>query len=130
MSHHHDDVRNWQVLVVDDNEEVATIVRHFLSAQGAEVFIATTGKDAYEILLDLNPTFILLDLTLPDTDGFAILDTVRMQMNYECPIIAFTARSRREALGLIDRGFDGYILKPFRMSKIIDDLVHILQQLE
>ena len=126
MSNDLNDVSNWQALVVEDSRELADIVRHLLTAEGAEVHIATTGEAAYEILADLNPTFILMDLKLPDTDGITVMNRARSEFNVQVPIIAFTARAHVEAKELLDEGFDGFILKPFRMEEFIENLKTII----
>jgi CheY-like chemotaxis protein len=121
-----EDTHDWQILVVDDSREVADIVQHLLTAVGAQVFIATTGAETYKLLDEVDPTLILLDLSLPDTDGFTILDTVRDKYNPSVPVVAFTGRTRGEAQALIDRGFNGYVLKPFKMDSFIHELKNIL----
>ena len=130
MNNHLEDIRNWRVLVVDDSVELTEIVTHVLTSKGAQVIVANTGKDAYNLLIDEQPTFILLDLTLPDTDGFALLNTLRSQLQIACPVIAFTARSHAEALDLTNQGFDAFVLKPFRMNTFVERLSGILKQLE
>lgn len=129
MPNQSDDVRHWQVLVVEDSRELADIVRHLLTAEGAQVHIASTSADAYKLLADIVPTFILLDMKLPDADGVTVLETVRSQFDSGIPIIAFTARAPVEAKELLDQGFDGYILKPFRMDDFIKTLRDILKEL-
>ena len=128
MSNPSDDVRNWQVLVIEDSRELADIVRHLLTAEGAKVYVAATGEDAYALLADIVPTFILLDLKLPDADGVTVLETVRSQFDPTIPIIAFTARAHVEARELIEQGFDGIVLKPFRMDDFIKNLRDILNE--
>ncbi|MCI0712005.1 MAG: response regulator [Chloroflexi bacterium] len=130
MNNQNDDVRKWQVLVIEDSRELADIVRHLLTAEGAQVYTATTGEDAYTLLADIAPTFILLDMKLPDADGVTVLETVRSRFDSRIPIIAFTARAPIEAKELLDQGFDGYVLKPFRMDDFIKTLSDILKELK
>lgn len=129
MSNHINDVSNWTALVVEDSRELADIVKHLLTTNGAQVHIAFTGESAYELLAELNPTFILLDLKLPDTDGFAVLKKVRNELNVRAPVIAFTARAHVEAKELLEDGFDAFILKPFRMDELVPTLRSILERL-
>lgn len=129
MTKRSDDVRNWQVLVVEDSRELADIVRHLLTAEGAQVYVASTAEDAYALLADILPTFILLDMKLPDADGATVLETVRSQFGAAIPVIAFTARAQIEAKELLDQGFNGYVLKPFRMDNFIKTLRNILKEL-
>jgi DNA-binding response OmpR family regulator len=129
MSNRFGDVSSWQALVIEDSRELADIVKHLLTGQGAKVYVAPTGADAYDLLTEISPTFILLDLKLPDTDGFTVMETVRSQFDSDIPIIAFTARAHVEAKELIAEGFDGFVLKPFRMEELIDKLQNILQDL-
>jgi DNA-binding response OmpR family regulator len=68
-------------------------------------------------------------MKLPDADGLTVLETVRRQFGAAIPVIAFTARAPIEAKELLEQGFDGYILKPFRMDDFIKTLRNILKEL-
>lgn len=107
-----------KVLVVDDEAEVGELLSYGLSVAGFDVEVAGTGTSALSAARQRDPDVILLDVTLPDTDGFALLP--QLQSLTKSPVIFLSARSRnadRERgirLGAID-----YVTKPFDMEDLV-----------
>ena len=107
-----------KVLVVDDEADVGDLLVYGLGAAGFDVTVASSGSSALRATESWAPDVIVLDITLPDVDGFALLPRLRGITG--SPILFLTARSRisdRErglALGATD-----YVTKPFDMDDLI-----------
>jgi CheY-like chemotaxis protein len=111
-----------RVLVAEDNEFNADLVRELLTRRGHEVHVATRGDDALVALAQGGFDLMLLDLHMPGLDGFHVIERIRAgerATGGHLPVIALTARSRAE-----DRercraaGMDGFVSKPIRASTL------------
>lgn len=105
-------MNNLWILVVDDDPDICTILRDHLEMDGYKVITVSTGRQALELVRDKPPALMILDLSLPDTDGLQVCRSVRM--NSRLPIIMLTARDgvSDKVLGL-ECGADDYVVKPF-----------------
>lgn len=106
------------VLIIEDDSMIAAIERDFLEANGFEVSVAMTGKEGMKIFDGGAIEAVLLDVGLPDTDGFLLCRKLRDISNV--PILFITARGsdddKIKGLGL---GADDYIVKPFNPSEMM-----------
>ncbi len=102
----------YNILVVDDDLDILTIIKDNLELDGYKVFTAALGKDAIAIFKKEAIDLIVLDLMLPDIDGIQICRATRAHSHV--PIIMLTAKDRvfEKVLGL-ESGADDYIVKPF-----------------
>ena len=102
-----------RILVVDDEKTITDLVGIYLRNEGYDVTLAYTGADAANLILTREFDLAILDVMLPDIDGFELLRTIRADHTY--PVIMLTARSapadKIEGLSL---GADDYVVKPFR----------------
>lgn len=124
------DIKEWIVLVVDDEADNLGVAQKVLAYGGAAVHIARNGLEGLKVLESINPTFILLDLSMPEMDGWEMLRQVRdNEKLVAVPIIALTAHAmsgdRERAL---EAGFDGYIAKPFRINSFMEEILASLSQ--
>lgn len=112
------DIRGIKILVVEDNEINATILKSFLKKWEVQVKEAGNGVHALEILKYHRFDLILMDLEMPEMDGYTAIKIIR-QTDSATPILAFTASllDNMDAL-LSQAGFNGYILKPFRPAEL------------
>ena len=106
--------------VIEDNEVNIDLIRYQLKVEDFEVFVEKTGEKGLKMIIDQKPDLILLDIGLPDIDGFELCKTLRSDertKNY--PIIMLTARiedsDRIEGLKL---GADDYITKPYNTEAV------------
>ncbi len=108
-----------RVLVVDDEENIRFLVASALELAGLEADTAATGRSALERIASWRPDAVVLDVMLPDLDGFAILQRLRDQGN-KVPIVFLTARNTTEdrVRGLSDGG-DDYLVKPFEVAELV-----------
>jgi DNA-binding response OmpR family regulator len=107
-----------KVLYVDDSEEMLEIVNIVLAKSGYQILTASSGKQAVEVCSREQPDLILMDLNMPDLDGFASIQLLRSK-GYNNSVIILTAseneedRAKAKALGCLD-----YILKTLDMRDI------------
>ncbi len=107
-----------RVLVVDDEPAILRVVRTNLTRHEFRVTTAATGQAALEQYDAQHPDLILLDLGLPDLDGFAIIRRIRERA--ATPIIILSARgAERDKVQALDLGADDYLTKPFGMDELL-----------
>lgn len=106
------------ILVVDDEKPIADILEFNLKKEGYEVHVAYDGDDAVELIYDIQPDIVLLDIMLPGRDGMEVCREVRKK--YDMPIIMLTAKDSEidKVLGL-ELGADDYVTKPFSTRELI-----------
>ena len=109
------------ILVVDDDKEAVRLMRGYLEKAGYQVIMAYNGETAIHMLHHERPDLVLLDLMLPDRDGWEITRLVRSDPGLaQTPILMLTARVTDEdkVLGL-ELGADDYITKPFNPREVV-----------
>ena len=111
-------ILNQKILVVDDEQPIADIVKFNLEKEGYQVILAHDGDEAIRLALDEDPDLILLDIMLPNKDGNEVLREVRKTKTM--PIIMLTAKDSEidKVLGL-ELGADDYVTKPFSNRELI-----------
>ena len=108
-----------RVLVVEDDAEIADVLRRTLRQEGHEVRSAADGVAALEAAEDFVPDLVILDLGLPKVDGLTLLRAWRAAGN-ATPVLVLTARGTwHEKVHGIDSGADDYVAKPFRMEEVV-----------
>lgn len=117
------------IFVVEDDRAMTNLVSEVLAAEG---FLTRTARNKNEINVEFNrppmPDLVLLDVTLPDADGFQILERIRANPRIAgTPVIMLTGKSDETdiARGLA-LGADGYVTKPFRVSGLISAVKAVL----
>lgn len=112
---------NTKILVVDDDPTILNVVKGYLEQAGYTVFSAADGNTAMHMLRRENPNLLVLDLNLPDKDGWEITRWVRADRSLSAlPIIMLTARvdDTDKIIGL-ELGADDYITKPFNGREVV-----------
>ena len=107
-----------KILIVDDEKDIVSALKIYLSAQGYDILTAGDGKEATSLLQTEHPDLVLMDIMMPEMDG--ITATAKMREITNVPIILLTAKSEDsdKILGL-DIGADDYITKPFNPPEVI-----------
>lgn len=107
-----------KILVVDDEKPIADILQFNLKKEGYDVYCAYDGNEALQLVEEIQPDLILLDIMLPQRDGMEVCREVRKK--YEMPIIMLTAKDSEidKVLGL-ELGADDYVTKPFSTRELI-----------
>lgn len=106
------------ILIVDDEKPIVDILKFNLKKEGFETIEAYDGQTGLELALTKNPNLILLDVMLPEMDGFSVCREVRAKS--QVPIILLTAREEEvdKVLGL-ELGADDYITKPYSVRELL-----------
>lgn len=118
-----------KILIVDDEERIVRFIRINLEHDGFMVSEAYTGKQALEALRDEIPDLMLLDIMMPDMDGFEVLELVR-EIN-SVPVIMLTAKSEEnDRVRGLELGADDYISKPFSPRELTSRIKAVLRRTE
>jgi two-component system, OmpR family, response regulator len=117
-----------RVLVVEDNQLVSELVEAGLASNGWQTDVAVEGADALRLMEEHEYDAIVLDIELPDTDGFALLPKLRAYRR-QVPIIMLTARTGPDAaVKGLSAGADDYIGKPFDTNELIARIVAVVRR--
>ncbi len=116
-----------RVLVVDDEPMVLEVVTAYLERDGFQVTTASNGNEALNAIADSRPDLIVLDVMLPEIDGFDVLGRIRRSS--DTPVILLTARTEEpdRVLGL-ELGADDYVVKPFSPRELAARVRSVLRR--
>lgn len=108
-----------KVLIVDDETSIVDLIRMNLKLEGYETVSAFSGRDAVRLYHETKPDIVLLDIMLPDMDGYDVLRAIQ-EANHTAGVIFITANDKRTSkiLGL-ELGADDYITKPFDNKELV-----------
>lgn len=107
-----------KILIIEDEKNLARFVSLELQHEGYEVIVEVNGREGLETALEKEFDLILLDLMLPEMDGFEV--TRRLQTEKTTYIMMMTARdSIMDVVAGLDRGADDYIVKPFAIEELL-----------
>lgn len=117
------------ILYIEDEEDYQILVKRILKRAGLEVLIAETGAEGLAALKRKRPSLLILDINLPDTDGYAICDQLRQDPAWaDLPILMLTVRRRPEEwLRGFSSGADDYISKPLNPPEVVERVVNCLE---
>ena len=119
---------NQRVLVVDDEENIADVIAMALRYQGFTVETAGTGADALAAVSSFRPHLMVLDVMLPDMEGFDVAERLGAQ-RADVPIIFLTARDATEdKIRGLTTGGDDYVTKPFSLEELVARIRTILRR--
>jgi two-component system, OmpR family, alkaline phosphatase synthesis response regulator PhoP len=119
-----------RVLVVDDDSEITRLLRAYLEQAGFQVMVAHNGETALHMMRRESPNLVLLDLMLPDRDGWDVTRVARGDVNLQViPLIMITARidDTDKIIGL-ELGADDYITKPFNPREVVARVRSVLRR--
>jgi len=119
--------RKYRILVVDDEKRMVGFIRLNLEQDGFEVIEAFNGTDALNRLRDSLPDLILLDVVMPDIDGFEVLRTIREIS--QVPVIMLTAKGEEDdKVKGLELGADDYVTKPFSPRELVSRVKAVLRR--
>lgn len=125
----HAEFERRRILVVDDEERMVRFIRMNLEHDGFQVSQAFNGKEAIQKMRDLPPDLILLDVMMPDLDGFEVLETIREFSNV--PTIMLTAKGEEDdRIKGLELGADDYVTKPFSPRELVSRVKAVLRRTE
>ncbi len=128
--HNYDMDNPAQILVVDDDREIRTLLAEYLEANGLRALTATNGNEMRRMLEEARVDLIVLDLTLPGEDGLTLCRNLRAHPAYSgIPVIMLTARGEPldRILGL-EMGADDYLSKPFEPRELFARIRSVLRR--
>ncbi len=116
-----------RILVVDDEPMVREVLVTYLEREGYAVDQATDGKAALELAVSTRPDLIVLDVMLPEVDGFAVL--TRLRQTSSVPVILVTARTAEpDRIVGLELGADDYVVKPFSPREVVARVRSVLRR--
>lgn len=118
------------ILYVEDNADNRTLVRRVLTAEGYNIIEAVNATQALEILNNTKPNLILMDINMPDIDGYTLTAKIKETAGLELiPIIALTANVMRgDRERSLEAGCDGYIQKPIDIDALSEQVERFLRR--
>jgi two-component system phosphate regulon response regulator PhoB len=119
-----------RILVVDDEPDILSILVYQLSREGYRVSTAVTGRAAIDTAITEKPDLVVLDLMLPELDGYEVLEQLRRhESTNSIPVILLTARTEEEErLRGFDTGADDYVTKPFSPRELVARVKALLRR--
>ncbi len=116
------------ILIVDDNPGIRALVSDYLGESGFETITATSGREALSLAEREKPDLIVLDIMMPDMDGYEFMSAFRRAHN--TPILLITAKQEPvdKIIGL-KLGADDYLTKPFRLVELMARIRLLLRRL-
>lgn len=117
-----------KILIVDDDENIAELIKLYLNKECFDTSIAADGEAALQILKTYQPDLVLLDIMLPGIDGYEVLREIRKASNL--PVIMLSAKGETfdKVLGL-ELGADDYIMKPFDSKEMVARVKAVLRRI-
>ena len=118
-----------KILIIDDDKDIADLVKLVLETADFEVEAASCPESAYDKAKDYRPDAILLDLRMPKVDGWTIFKQIRDDNSFDAvPIAILTAKSKQvdQMVGLHIMNADAYITKPFGKRELIDKTYELI----
>jgi DNA-binding response OmpR family regulator len=116
-----------EVLLVDDDVDTLKLVTLILSRAGYTVLPVERGADALVQIAKSRPDAILLDIMLPDIDGFSVAQKLRTTMKDPPPILFFSARGSPEDQVTSRTLGDGFLMKPVRLTTLLEAMRKLLE---
>jgi CheY-like chemotaxis protein len=118
-----------RVLVIEDNEDNLALMRLLLERANYEVYLSTDGATGLEIARKEQPDILLLDLAMPEMDGWEVAAAMKADMiTKDIPIIAVTAHALpKDRERAFEAGCDAFIVKPFSVAKLIGEIEKLLE---
>jgi two-component system alkaline phosphatase synthesis response regulator PhoP len=124
-----------KIMVVEDNIDEAKLIKMTLEPEGYEVVTALNGKEAKEKVTKENPDFFILDVMMPEMDGFAFCSWIRSNNEFKnTPIVLLTGvgehiyESRYPLKGVMEADADEYLEKPLKPEALLDTISRLLKK--
>ncbi len=117
----------YRILLVEDDPDTVSLIKQIFKLANFEVFSATNGQEGIKKLPQISPDIVLLDLMMPDGDGWEMLERIRLTS--ELPIIIMSAISQKESIvKALQMGADDYITKPIHNNEAIERVNAVLRR--
>lgn len=119
-----------KILIADDNAVSRELLREILQVCDYEIFEASDGRETIEKITQTTPDLVLLDIQMPELDGFMVVRWLRRDPRFAAlPVLAVTAYSMRgDKERAIEAGFTGYVTKPVDARSLRQQIVQLLDE--
>lgn len=115
------------ILIVDDDENIADIIKIYLENSGYSTRLSYDGKEAVGVFADYKPDLVLLDVMLPHMDGIDVLKAIRKDS--DTPVIMLTAKGETfDKVLALELGADDYVVKPFEPKELVARVKAVLRR--
>jgi len=110
-----------KVLVIDDENDILLIIKSALHEEGYDVATANNGYDGLALAEDASPDLIILDIMMPEMDGFEVLQQLKEnEKTAQIPVVILTGLSSKDKIReALNKGIDYYIVKPFEYQDLV-----------
>lgn len=117
-----------KILLVDDEPNIIMSLEYTFKKQNFEVFIARDGQEALEILKSEQPDLIILDIMMPNVDGYATIESVKKNDKLtHCKVIFLSAKNKESDIEKgMQLGANAYMTKPFSIKKLVEQVNELL----
>jgi two-component system, OmpR family, response regulator VicR len=120
-----------RIVCIEDEPEMIDLIQLILNRRGFEVVGASGGKEGLQLVRDAHPDLVLLDLMMPDMDGWEVYQQMKAEESTRnIPVIIVTAKAQNidKVLGLHIAKVDDYIAKPFGPQELVDSVEKVLRK--
>lgn len=123
-----DQNREHKILIVDDEPNIVMALEYAFKKSNFEVFIARDGEEALQIAESVLPDLVLLDIMMPNVDGYQTLREIKdnAQMQHTKVVFLSAKNKNTDIQKGLDLGADKYLTKPFTVKKIIEEIKEII----
>lgn len=117
-----------KILIVDDEPNILLSLDLLMRRNGYDVFVARNGQEALELLKEQNPDLIILDIMMPDVDGYEICRIIKSSEQYKkCKVVFLSAKSKESDIEFgLSVGADAYLTKPFSTRMLVQKIKELL----
>jgi len=117
-----------KILLVEDDVNLGSLLKQYLNAKGYQTDLATDGKKGFDLFMKDQFHLCLLDVMIPEKDGFSLAEDIR-KVNAQVPIIFLTAKNMKEdVIEGFRLGGDDYMTKPFNMEELVSRIEAVLRR--
>lgn len=114
-----------RILIVDDEPQIARVLKISLAARGYNIRVASNGLSALEIFDEWRPDLVITDLSMPNMDGLKLCRKIRAES--KIPVIVLSAESKKHVkFEALDAGADDYLTKPFEINELLERIRALL----
>lgn len=117
-----------KILLVDDEPNIIMSLEYTFKKNNFEVFIARDGQEALDILKNEQPDLIILDIMMPNVDGYATIESIKKNEKLtHCKVIFLSAKNKESDIEKgMQLGADAYMTKPFSIKKLVEQVNELL----
>ena len=117
-----------KILIADDEHKIVMTLEYAFRKAGYEIFIARDGTEVLELLKEQIPDLILLDIMMPNLDGYSTLEEIRKEEKYKnIKVIFLSAKTSEKDINKgMELGADAYVTKPYSIKKLTEKVAELI----